>query len=265
MADKKNVLEVKNYSLSFSRYEKGLKLKELQVISDLSISVQEGEMVAIVGASGSGKSLLAHGILGILPRNAHMSGEIIYDGSPLTADRIKRIRGKEIVLIPQNVTALDPLMKVGPQIRKGDKSSEARQATMQMLRRYGLEERTENLYPFELSGGMARRILIATAAMEHPKLVIADEPTPGLHMDVAKRVLGHFRELADEGAGVLLIAHDLELAAAVADRVAVFYAGTVLENVQAEAFRTGEGLMHPYSKALFDAMPQHGTIQSEVD
>jgi peptide/nickel transport system ATP-binding protein len=124
--------------------------------------------------------------------------------------------------------------------------------------RYGLDKKTEQLYPFELSGGMARRILIATALMEDPKLVIADEPTPGLHTDAAKQVLGHFREIADDGAGVLLITHDLELALEVADRVVVFYAGTTVEEALVSDFKEVSGLRHPYTKALWQAMPEHG-------
>ena len=128
----------------------------------------------------------------------------------------------------------------------------------QSMGRYGLGEDTEELYPFELSGGMTRRVLISTAVMEHPRLVIADEPTPGLHISAARRVLSHFREIADQGAGVLLITHDLELALEVADRIVVFYAGTNVEEALAEDFEDEQRLRHPYTKALFRAMPRHG-------
>ena len=114
--------------------------------------------------------------------------------------------------------------------------------------------------PFELSGGMTRRVLISTAVMEKPGLVIADEPTPGLHLEAAKRVLTHFREIADEGAGVLLITHDLELALEAADRIVVFYAGTNVEEASVSDFEEEERLRHPYTKALFRAMPQHGFV-----
>ena len=127
------------------------------------------------------------------------------------------------------VTYLDPLMKVGPQIRRGKRSPEARAKSRSVLERYGLGAETEELYPFELSGGMARRVLISTAVMETPRLVIADEPTPGLDARAAGRILGHFREIADAGAGMLLITHDLELALTIADRVVVFYAGETIE------------------------------------
>ena len=106
---------------------------------------------------------------------------------------------------------------------------------------------------------MARRVLIATAAAATPKLVIADEPTPGLDARAAKRVLSHFRELADSGAGVLLITHDLELALTIADRVGVFYAGETVEEANAADFGAGK-LRHPYTRALWNALPQNGFL-----
>lgn len=256
--EEKEVLKVSHLSVAFSQYERGWHKTELPVIRDLSLSVKAGEMVAVVGSSGSGKSLLAHAVLGILPYNAAMGGEIFYDGDLLTAKRLKQLRGRELVLVPQSVSYLDPLMKIGPQVRKGKKDGGSLKKCRQVLGRYGLKEDTEALYPFELSGGMARRVLISTAVMEQPRLVIADEPTPGLHMDAAKRVLSHFREIADEGAGVLLITHDLELALETADRIVVFYAGTNVEEASAADFQDESRLRHPYTKALYRAMPQHG-------
>lgn len=258
MEEKKTVLSVSHLSVMFTQYERGWNKTELPVIRDLSLSVKAGEMVAVVGSSGSGKSLLAHAVLGILPYNASMGGEIFYDGELLTEKRLKGLRGKELVLVPQSVSYLDPLMKIGSQIRKGRKDGHSFKQCRQVLGRYGLKEDTEQLYPFQLSGGMARRVLISTAVMEQPGLVIADEPTPGLHLEAAKRVLSHFREIADEGAGVLLITHDLELALEVADRIVVFYAGTNVEEASAEDFEEESHLRHPYTKALYRAMPQHG-------
>lgn len=258
MQDRKTLLEVSHLSISFTQYERGFRQTELPVIQDLSLTVQEREMVAVVGSSGSGKSLLAHGILGILPYNASLGGRILYRGEELDQKRKEELRGREIVLVPQSVSYLDPLMKIGSQVRKGRADEEAKTRSRGILKRYGLEEKTEQLYPFELSGGMTRRILISTAVMETPRLVIADEPTPGLHISAAKRVLGHFREIADEGAGVLLITHDLELALEVADRIVVFYAGTTVEEAAVSDFKQEETLRHPYTRALYRAMPQHG-------
>ncbi len=255
---KKTVLDVRNISISFSQYVSVWKKRSLNVIRDLSVAVGEGEMVAVVGASGSGKSLLAHAILGILPYNAILSGEMLYFGETLTQKRIEELRGSEIALAPQSVAFLDPLMKVGPQVRKGQNDTERKVKSAAALSRYGLGSETEELYPFELSGGMARRVLIAATVMESPRLVIADEPTPGLHLDVAKRVMSHFREIADGGAGVLVITHDLELAAETADRVVVFYSGTTIEEALAEDFADVNRLRHPYTRALWRAMPANG-------
>jgi peptide/nickel transport system ATP-binding protein len=261
--DQTPILDVRNVSVSFSQYIGAFHKRELQVISDLSLKLYNNEIVAIVGASGSGKSLLAHAILDILPYNASLRGTILYRGSPLTSERAAQLRGKEIVLVPQSVSYLDPLMKVGPQIRKGRNDKETRRKAAATLQRYALAAESERLYPFELSGGMARRVLISTAVMEGPKLVIADEPTPGLHTSAAKRVMEHFREIANEGSGVLLITHDLNLALEAADRVVVFYSGTTVEEASASDFEDVSRLRHPYTKALWHAMPQHGFVAIE--
>lgn len=252
------LLEVEHLEVSFLQYERGWRQKNIVPIRDLSLSVHSGEMVAVVGSSGSGKSLLAHAVMGLLPYNGSWKGDIRYRGEALTEKRLKKLRGREIVLVPQSVSYLDPLMRAGEQVRKGKRDSESREKCRRVLGRYGLGPETEERYPFELSGGMTRRVLIATAVQEEPRLVIADEPTPGLHMDAARRVMGHFREIADGGAGVLVITHDLELAAETADRIVVFYAGTNLEEATAGDFSSEECLRHPYSKALYRAMPDHG-------
>ncbi|HBN55233.1 MAG TPA: peptide ABC transporter ATP-binding protein [Lachnospiraceae bacterium] len=258
MTDKKIILDIRNFSVSFEQYDKGFSRTGLPVIRNLDVTIHEGEMVAVVGSSGSGKSLLAHEILGILPYNATMGGELLYDGEILTKERQKALRGNEIVLVPQSTAFLDPLMKIGPQIRKGKKDRASREKLNEIFQGYHLKEEVQNLYPFELSGGMNRRVLVSTALMGNPRLVIADEPTPGLHMDMVRRVMSHFRELADRGAGVLLITHDLEQALEVADRVVVFYAGTTVEDADVSDFGSEEMLRHPYSRALFRALPQNG-------
>lgn len=252
------VLEVKDLSISFTQYAGGMRRRSLPVIRNLSLKIGAGEVVAVVGASGSGKSLLAHGILDLLPYNSSREGAVFYRGEPLTKNRIKGLRGREIVLVPQGVSYLDPLMKVGPQIGKGRRDSLTRERTDAVLARYGLAQNTKDLYPFELSGGMARRVLISTAVMENPALVIADEPTPGLDEKTAVRILKHFKELAREGAGVLLITHDLEAALPVADKITVFYAGETIETAPAADFSSPEKLRHPYTRALWAAMPSHG-------
>lgn len=252
------VLKIEHMNIRFTQYDRGLHQRELPVIRDLDVEVYAGEMVAIVGSSGSGKSLLAHGVMGVLPYNASMGGTITYCGEPLDKKRLDKLRGTEIVMVPQSISFLNPLMKIGPQIRKGSKDPEKKEKLRNIFKRYELKEEVEDLYPFELSGGMNRRVLISTAMIENPKLVIADEPTPGLDLKVAKRAMTHFRELADMGAGVLVITHDLKLALEVADRIVVFYAGTTIEEADCADFKQEETLRHPYTKALWRAMPEHG-------
>lgn len=259
------LLLVKGLSVTFTQYDRGLRRKLLHPIKDLSLQVRRGEVTALAGASGSGKSLLAHAVLGILPYNAVCSGSMEYQGELLTEKKLKNLRGKKIVLIPQGVSGLDPLMKVGAQIRGGRKDRPSADRCRWLLERYGLPTETEELYPFELSGGMARRVLIAAAMMEEPELVIADEPTPGLDLQTARRVMGHFREMADQGTGVLLITHDLELAMETADRVLIFSEGSVIEELQMEAepesgTRKLKGVpQNAYTKRLLSSVPGVGT------
>lgn len=252
------LLEVNKLSVSFIQYTSGLRQHEVQTIRDLSLSINEGEIVAVFGSSGSGKSLLAHAILGILPENARMSGTIHYDGNLLDANRLLALRGKEIALVPQSVNYLDPLMKVGAQVRSTAVGTDPVAVQRSIFKRYRLKDHVENLYPFQLSGGMARRVLVATAAVSDARLIIADEPTPGMHSDDVAEALHTFKEMADNGSAVLFITHDIEAALRIADRVVVLYAGTTFEIAAAEDFMgNGERLRHPYTKALWQALPQN--------
>ena len=255
--EREELLRIEHLSVTFTQYDGWFSRKTLPVIRDLSLSVSRGEMVAVVGSSGSGKSLLAHAVMGVLPYNGSCGGDIYYKGKKLTEKWVRKLRGHEIVLVPQSVSYLDPLMKVGEQVA-GGKERASLEKGRKALGRYGLDKEVDQMYPFELSGGMARRVLIGTAVVEQPQLVIADEPTPGLHLEAAVRVLSHFREIADQGAGVLLITHDLELALKTADRVVVFYAGTAVEEAETVDFNQEAALRHPYTRALFRAMPEHG-------
>ncbi|MBS4209735.1 ABC transporter ATP-binding protein [Bacillus sp. FJAT-50079] len=256
-----SVLKVEQLSVSFTQYTSGLKRKTYRVISSLDVALEEGEILAVVGASGSGKSLLAHAILGILPNNARINGSISYMGEKLTADRQAALRGKEIALIPQSVNYLDPLMRVGKQVRTAVNGADPVAAQRDVFQRYHLQQEVERMYPFQLSGGMARRTLLSTAVVSGAKVIIADEPTPGLDPIVIKEALSHFRELADAGCAVMLITHDIESALQIADKIAVFYAGTTVEIAPVEDFSDqGEALRHPYSKALWRALPQNDFI-----
>ena len=257
-AKNETLLEIHDLSVSFRMYDRALEQKSLQVISDLRLTVRPGEIVAIAGSSGSGKSLLASAILGILPANASVHGHLHYKGQELTPDRQARLRGGEIALVPQSVAYLDPLMKVGKQA-DGHKKPRPTGKRRSIFSRFSLPEHTETLYPFQLSGGMARRVLVSTALITDAELIIADEPTPGMSLDQALEALQMFREMANAGKAVILITHDIDLAFEFADRVAVFYAGTTVETAPAADFRTGpDALRHPYSKALWRALPQNG-------
>ena len=255
---KETLLEIHNLSISFRMYAQGLEQKELKVISDLDLTVYPGEIIAIAGSSGSGKSLLASAILGILPDNATVQGHLYYKGEALTSERQKQFRGTEIALVPQSVAYLDPLMKVGAQA-DGHYRPKLTEKRKQLFERLHLPAQTQQLYPFQLSGGMARRVLVSTALITNAQLIIADEPTPGMSLDQAIEALRLFREMADAGSAVVLITHDIDLAFEFADRVAVFYAGTTVETAPASDFKIGsDALRHPYSKALWKALPQNG-------
>ncbi len=254
------LLEIHDLSVAFRMYNGAFEQTELQAISNLHLTVQPGEIVAVVGSSGSGKSLLASAILGILPDNAIVKGHLHYDGEELTAERQQELRGTQIALVPQSVSYLDPLIKVGAQIYgHGSGSDIKKKMSRRIFGRLGLQKETEKLYPFQLSGGMARRVLVSTALISDARLIIADEPTPGMTLEQSLESLKMFREMADDGKAVILITHDLDLAVEFADRIAVFYAGTTVETAPVRDFKSGEEMLrHPYTKALWRALPQNG-------
>lgn len=270
-----HLLQVEGLSVAFDMYDSaapsffGAKKKRVETIRDLHVSVHAGEIVAVVGASGSGKTLLADAIMGLYEPNALVTGTVWFDGQLQNAETLAKLRGNGISLVPQSVAYLDPLMKVGEQVRGRARNAEdaVRRKRMQqtLFARYGLAPEVEELYPFELSGGMARRILLMSALVDEPKLIVADEPTPGLDLDLAVRALEDLRAFADEGGGVLLITHDIELALRAADRVAVFKDGTVVEETSVESFARPELLRHPFSRALVRALPGNGFAADSAD
>jgi peptide/nickel transport system ATP-binding protein len=270
------LLKVEDLSLSFIQYTSGLRQTELKVICNLSIEAYKGEILAVVGSSGSGKSLLAHAILGILPSNAKFGGNMEFNGRKLTQEIKEEIRGKEIALIPQSITYLDPLMKISNQVIgcvEGKDESLIKKLQRDIFRKYDLKPDVEEMLPHELSGGMTRRVLVSTAVMSSAKLIIADEPTPGLDEKTLNETLSYFKDMANRGCAVILITHDIDAALKISDKIAVFYAGTVLEVANVEDFKNdGENLRHPYTRALWNALPQnkfqaikgHQPMQDEV-
>lgn len=267
-----HLLQVEDLCVSFSMYEQNDSAQfgdylrsekhEVRVIDGLNISVHEGEIVAVVGASGSGKTLLADSILGLYEPNSLVSGCIWFDGQRQDAASLRRLRGHEIAFVPQSVKALDPLMRVGKQVcgftsLNGMSKRDRAKRQEELFERYGLPADVGKMYPHELSGGMARRVLLCCALMTSPKLLIADEPTPGLDLDLAVTAMEDFRTLADDGVGVMLITHDIDLALRVADRFAIFKDGSVIEETSVAAFKEG-ALETAFSLQLRDALPEFG-------
>lgn len=230
------------------------------VLRDLTLSVHEGEILALVGTSGSGKSVLADALMGLFDANAVASGEMWFDGRRVAPGDLGSLRGHGISLVPQGVSSLDPSMRVGEQVRGeargADRRARKEDARRRMARQrelfeaYGLAPVVERMYPHELSGGMARRVLLMCALMEEPRLLIADEPTPGMDDESAAVAARDLRAFAQDGGGVLLITHDLDFALSVADRLAVFREGTVVEETSVAAFRRAEALRDPYAREL---------------
>jgi peptide/nickel transport system ATP-binding protein len=257
------MLKIEHLCLSFVRYQGLLARTQLPCLTGLSLDVAAGEVVAIVGASGAGKSLLAHAIVGILPPNAQVTGQILYEDEALCPERQARLRGREIALVPQSVSYLDPLTRVGRQVvwaarRAGIAASRASQAARRALSTYGLDEVVMERFPHELSAGMARRVLLATATVGDARLIVADEPTTGLDADNVTTAMSHLRALADQGKGVIVITHDIPAALNIADRVAVIRNGRTHEIAAAAAFDgKGSELATKYARKLWNALPSN--------
>ncbi len=257
------MLEINNLSLGFLRYSKNFFKKEnLRIISNFNLSVKKGEIVAIIGSSGAGKSLLAHSILGILPKNANISGEMKFNGKILTESKKKKLRGKKIVLIPQSINFLNPLISVGTQVYRAAFNYSKNKKESELLKEeafkiYNLSDNVKKQYPFQVSGGMARRVLTAIATVSNASLIIADEPTTGLDPKAIDESLSYLKKIAAEGKGIILITHDINYALKYADKIAVFYGGSTVEIALPSDFEDKSMLRHPYTKALFDSLPKN--------
>jgi peptide/nickel transport system ATP-binding protein len=239
-----------------------------QILKDVSLDIQAGEIVGLVGASGSGKSMTALAILGLLPPRATTAGEIRLRGRALTgmsAAELRSVRGSGIGMVFQEpMTALNPLMRVGDQVAETVRlhrpvsMAEARRLARDMLERVGLrgEQGAPDRLPYELSGGQRQRVAIAMAMVLEPPLLIADEPTTALDVNTQSQVLRLLGELARaRKSGLLLVTHDLAVVAQLTDRVAVMHRGGIVE--QGATAQILRQMQHPYARALLAAAALH--------
>jgi ABC-type dipeptide/oligopeptide/nickel transport system ATPase component len=256
----KPLLDIKNLNVRFKS-----KHGTFHAVKDLSLILNPSETLAIVGESGSGKSTIAHAILKLLPeKNSSTTGHILFqnqDLEKLHPEQLRQIRGEQIGIVFQDpLTALNPTMKIGKQIletifahHKADKKK-AYQKILQVLSQVGFDnpEDIYHLFPFQLSGGMRQRAIIAQAIINEPKLLIADEPTTALDADLRIQVLDLLKSLQQQmQMGLLLISHDLKLVSRVSDRVAVMQHGKIVEtNPSVTIFQTPQ---HDYTKLLLNA------------
>ena len=251
------LLDVKNLNIGFN-FLNGY----AQAVHNVGFELKKGETLAIVGESGSGKTLSSMAVLNLLPENAIVTdGEVIFEGEnllKLPQKIMQKIRGKKIALIPQDpMTSLDPLYTIGDQllevieIHQGKKGKDAKEIAVEALERVKIPDAREKLdaYPHEFSGGMKQRVIIAMALACNAQIIIADEPTTALDVTVQAQIMEILREIkAKSDISIILITHDMGIVAQNADKIAVMYAGHIVE------FATKEALFknpkHPYTKAL---------------
>ena len=255
------LLSVKDLTVSFAT-EEGV----VQAVDGVSFDLAAGEVLAVVGESGSGKSVTAMTLMGLTRSpNARFEGTATYKGTELIAaseDDLRRVRGAEIAMIFQDpMTSLNPVLKIGPQIveqiqeHEGLPDQQARERTVELLDRVGIpraRERVDN-YPHEFSGGMRQRVMIALALSCNPAVLIADEPTTALDVTIQAQILQRMRDLREEtGAAVILVTHDLGVVADIADRIAVMYAGRIVEEGTLDQIFYDP--QHPYTWGLLGSI-----------
>ncbi|CAM3190778.1 ABC transporter ATP-binding protein [Filibacter tadaridae] len=258
------VLEIKNLRTSFN-----IKGNYYAAVDDVSLTVHENEVVAIVGESGCGKSALALSIMGLHNlKTTKLEGQVNFKSQnllSLSASKLNKIRGKDLGMIFQDpMTALNPLATIGRQIEEPMdyhmklSSAAKKKRTLELLRRVGIknEQRIYSQYPHELSGGMRQRVVIAIALACDPVLLIADEPTTALDVTIQAQIMDLMKELQNQiKSGIILITHDLGVVAEMADRVAVMYAGEVVEI--AEVRELFMNPLHPYTRSLLNSIPSN--------
>lgn len=268
---KQDLLAVKNLSISFQT-EHGI----ANAVDQVSFTVGTNEKIGIVGESGCGKSIVCRSLLQLLPRYAKVTGEAIYkdkDVLSLSRKEMYHIRGAEISMIFQEpMTSLNPLYTVGNQlaetirIHQKVNRAQAMERAEKMLKLVNIPSPKERLkqYPFELSGGMRQRVMIAIALSCNPHILIADEPTTALDVTIQAQILELINELNRKlGTSLVLITHDLGVIAETVDKVVVMYAGHVME--QTDVNSIFENPLHPYTKGLLGAMPKLEETKEELE
>lgn len=257
------VLSVRDLSVRF-RMRGG---RHVAAVSGASFDLAAGECLALVGESGCGKSVLASALLGLLPGNAQTAGTATVAGTELLgADEhtlALTVRGRLVGLVPQSPAAhLTPVRTVGAQIEEtlreltGLSRKAARSAAVAAAERAAFPADHLDRYPHELSGGLAQRAATALALIGDAPLLLADEPTTGLDRDLVNRTADELRRHTDDGRALLMITHDLAAAERIADRVAVMYAGRIVELTGARGFFGESGPRHPYARGLLNALPE---------
>ena len=256
------LLEVKNLCVNFKTYG-----GEVKAVRGVTFDLHKGETLAIVGESGSGKSVACKTIMRILSSNGYISdGEIMFDGKDLTKlpeKDMEKVRGKDIAMIFQDpMTSLNPVMTIGKQImepiikHQGLSKEEAKKRAIELIDLVGISEPEKRFkqYPHQFSGGMRQRIVIAISLACNPKVLIADEPTTALDVTIQAQILELIQDLQKKtGVAVIFITHDLGVVANIADRVAVMYAGKIIEyGTSHEVFYNPQ---HPYTWGLLGSMP----------
>ncbi|MFD3515641.1 ABC transporter ATP-binding protein [Streptomyces sp. NPDC058657] len=251
--------------------------RHIAAVTDVSFDLAPGECLALVGESGCGKSVLASALLGLLPANAQTAGHAHLGATDLlTADEktlARTVRGRRIGLVPQSPAAhLTPVRTVGSQLGEtlraltGTRKQDLGKAVRAAAERAAFPAGHLDRYPHELSGGLAQRAATALALIGDAPLLLADEPTTGLDRDLVNRTVDELRHHIDaapdapQGAGraLLMITHDLAAAERIADRIAVMYAGRIVELADAQAFFGAPGPRHPYARGLLNALPERG-------
>ena len=237
----------------------------VMAVDNVDLFMKQGETIGLVGESGSGKSTLGQAILRLVPPPGRIiSGKIIFDGLNLTKlseEEMRRIRGKRISMVFQDpMTSLDPLMRIGDHIVETIMThdnlarKEAEEKAMKLLEQVGIRSERFMDYPHQFSGGMRQRVGIALALALNPDLVIADEPTSSLDVIVQFQILDLMKELKNlYGMGMILITHDISIVPGIADKVALMYAGQLVEFADTKSFFNKP--LHPYGKALLESIP----------